>query len=1686
MQSKFKKAVFSIILIIMMIAMAGQNVIYAVDIKQGPIYINGSQVIEEIDGKGIMYTWDFGEQINGHAVSDYVRKMQKVNDPDEGIVKATNFYCLRAAVDPGNQYDYGYDMIDHKQAIGDLEGEKYSVYRDTVSEEIYIPLMWIFDHMYVEGSSSITIDKLLENAGIKRIHDDYYNSDYLYAPEGWYNDFDHDRPFVVNDNGTIKDVMLDEAEVKVAQQLAIWYFTNGVAPDPDNEYYKKIYTTEENRYERNALSYITKKIFNDSSYSETDVDYMKKEQIAILCNYFIEKALEAKENGYESQTNTNTASLDIHMAEGGKVEKVNSKYVIGPLIIDANGVIENLSLVVKKGNQTISNVELKKENQEPLSSVQANEKFFVEISEGDMTETLNLQVSANTMVTTKTLWVPGDPSGTTQPVVEYTRETSPIDKVLQVNRPDVKLFDLALRKEIIKVNNKTTFNNEQNYDATRTINIDTATISSGTTTATYNHRKDPIVVNTGDTVTYRIHIYNEGDIDGYASIIVDRLANGLELVEGITEVTSSKNNKYGVSYVQDTHVITFTLNSSTTPEVIEAYKGGNNLDEDYIDITCKVTQKANAESKHYLSNVAYIAEARDKDKEKVDYDRYIKENNHESSPDNVNGIPTSADELNVTNKDNVYHGSTDKDIFTDTNNETDYFAGQEDDDDFETVVVLPKEFDLKLMKNISKIISGTNVDENVRNLRVENYENLKPYGEITTANYQVKKAPIMVKTGDFITYTLTIYNEGELDGYATEISEDIPEGLEFVEDDPTNIKFEWEMYDENGEHKVTDVSQAKILKTNYLSKAKSSDKRKNLLHAFDGENKPDSRTIEIVLKVTAEDVTKIYRNEAAITDDADENGNSVKDRDSEPKAPEYWKKEDSDECYEDGPDYPKYKEDDEDYDNIRLARFDIALRKFITKVTTDANGNFNDESKTTSYPEREPGPLVDKLNTIDPETGKVVTTATYNHSKQPILLNAGDYVLYTIRVYNEGDIVGFAPEITDHLPDYLDFVTGTNFSVNSKWEQDPNNSRIIKTKALANERLEPFNGTSLDFADVEIICKVNENVSSNMKLTNIAEITQYADENGNRNKDIDSVPNDLEYPQNKENVEKYKDTEIERGDSYIPGQEDDDDFEKVVVRGPGKYDVILIKEDENGEDLNSKATFEVNGETKEVTGRLIIADDVVINANNVNTPDVYTVKETIPPDDYCTFDGIITITASKKITGNAYSLDKLDYEVKDKDGNKMDTTDAKVYLKDGNIYVEVVDHEKKDFDLALRKFITNISGNDVTSRIPSVSYENGKITYTHPKDVVTVHVDDIVTYTLRVFNEGELDGYAEKISDDIPEYLEFLPDNDINKEYRWVMLDKDGKETTDVKEAVRIMTDYTSRANGIEKNLLKAFDPNAGISDTNPAHLDVKVAFKVKDPNSNKYVIVNKAQISEDADENGNPIDDIDSIPDKWNDGEDDQDYENVKVEYFDLALLKYVTKVIVTDNGKTTTRNTGNTGADTDIMPKVEIHKKKVKTTVVKFEYTIKITNEGDIAGYAKEITDYVPNGLKFYAADNTGWTDEGNNVISTKLLENTLLQPGESATVKVVLRWINGENNLQTKINIAEISEDYNDKDVPDRDSTPDNQKEGEDDIDDAPVILGIKTGMTENIIMYIGVSLIILTVLGTGIVLIKKFVL
>ncbi len=1155
-----------------------------------------------------------------------------------------------------------------------------------------------------------------------------------------------------------------------------------------------------------------------------------------------------------------------------------------------------------------------------------------------------------------------------------------------------KPFDLALRKYITQIDDTVLANDNR----TRIPTINSTNLENGSEmTAKYNHRKDPVPVKTNSIVTYNITIYNEGARIGYAKEIVDQLPDGLHY-EGMDEATTAK---FDADYDETNNKVTFTRKGSD--DKLEAYTDGD-PDSETLTIKCKVTATASATGSKVLTNVAWISDARDEN------DSEMKQvgDDRDSLPSN-----SPATDTPKVAKDNMenYKGKDSNDPVSD--NKDYYWEGRQDDDDFEKLVLQANAFDLRLKKTIFDV-NGTTVPERIKSVDVSGLK----AGTDTDADIKMNKDPIKVKKGDIVKYRIRVYNEGDMDGYASEITEDVPEGLEFIYSDKTEseIKADTTLTQQEKDailHNQLIWTPSKInndtkkyieVTTNYLAKGEGLEKTQvgaNLIKAFNkekdyidtaDEKNPDYRDVYIYMKVIAENISgNVIRNEAAITKHQDANGTELPDqtpgvdRDSEPGN---WPGKD---------DHTKYQ-DDEDYDNIILEEFDLALRKFIAGLSQDVTVEESDYLKNANGKYvREPEVDTSLLETEGAD-GKIITTAEYNHPKDPLLINESDYIIYDIRVYNEGDVDGYASEIIDYLPDGLDYVD-CDFNKTNGWQYDET-TRTIKTTILKDKLIEAkkeltVSGTNanryeLDYEDVQIMCKLNGKVKVDVIQTNMAEITQDKDKDNKDVEDRDSQPNNFDEP----DEDKKPTFKEEIKDSYVPGDQDDDDFEKVQV---------------------------------------------------------------------------------------------------------------------------------KPFDLALRKFITKIQDQSVTSRIPQVKYdaENQKITYEHGKDPLEVGTGMVVEYTIRVFNEGARAGYAAQILDDIPEGLKFLPDNDTNTEYRWVMYRKlregetvaqiegqtivqDGQtyvKTENVDEAEVIVTDYLSKEQGesgmlaqeidpetglnINPNLLHAFNKDEEISDTNPEYKDVKVAFEVVEPNTSDKIIVNSAQISKDTDEKGNEVEDTDSEPGKWTEGEDDQDKEYLKLTYFDLALRKWVTQAIVIENGKQTVTQTGHTPEqDPEPIVKVDLDRKKLDSVTVKFRYSIRITNQGDIAGYAKEITDYVPEGLKFLAEDNPGWTDAGNNVIKTNLLADRLLQPGESADIEVVLTWINAQDNMGLKTNTAEISEDYNDRGIPDRDSTPDNKKPGEDDIDDAPVMLSVKTGQ---IPMYTALGFSILSIIAGGVTLIKKYV-
>lgn len=195
----------------------------------------------------------------------------------------------------------------------------------------------------------------------------------------------------------------------------------------------------------------------------------------------------------------------------------------------------------------------------------------------------------------------------------------------------------------------------------------------------------------------------------------------------------------------------------------------------------------------------------------------------------------------------------------------------------------------------------------------------------------------------------------------------------------------------------------------------------------------------------------------------------------------------------------------------------------------------------------------------------------------------------------------------------------------------------------------------------------------------------------------------------------------------------------------------------------------------------------------------------------------------------------------------------------------------------------------------------------------------------------------------------------------------------------------------------------------------------------------------------------------------------------FDLELNKYITKVTVQNNSGTTEYNYNN-----EQLAKVEIKAKQMASSTVLVEYQIEVKNNGAVPGTATVIADYLPKGLKFNSEMNTNWYQGTDGNLYTEELKDIMLEPGESKQVKLVLTKAMTSNSTGTFTNAAEIYEDKNDFGLVDTNSTPANKEEKENDYSTAELIISTATGSP---MMYIGIIITSMIILGGGIYLINK---
>jgi len=464
--------------------------------------------------------------------------------------------------------------------------------------------------------------------------------------------------------------------------------------------------------------------------------------------------------------------------------------------------------------------------------------------------------------------------------------------------------------------------------------------------------------------------------------------------------------------------------------------------------------------------------------------------------------------------------------------------------------------------------------------------------------------------------------------------------------------------------------------------------------------------------------------------------------------------------------------------------------------------------------------------------------------------NAGDDVVYSISVINQGSIDAAFVEVSDYIP------TGMSLSTN-----DTNGWATTATSAVTTIVPSIPAGETVS---VDIILTIDATFAGG-DLVNYAEISE------DNNDDVDSDPDND--PNNDAGGEPNGDTDnVTDGTG---GDEDDHDPELISVGEPEIFDLALTK------------MLAANQSTTVVPGDFITYDITVYNqgdiiAQNIEVVDYLPTGMTLADTNWTTG---VNNTATTLITGslapNASTTVSITVELsttisagsltnyaeisnaEDENGDSRTDIDSSADNNDNN------DGPATDDD------INNTNGDEDDHDPATINIEEpGTFDLALTKSLATgqsaqVDIGDVITYEVTVYNQGEITAQNVEVIDYLPIGMEVIVSN-------WIAGSNNTATTT----------------------IAGPIAP--GGSET--VSLTVQVMVGAANGSA-----VNYAEITGAEDENGEQQDDIDSTPDNDdsndgsvtddainNEGGDEDDHDPAEVfigeeGIFDLALVKAV-----------------------------------------------------------------------------------------------------------------------------------------------------------------------------------------------------
>lgn len=347
-------------------------------------------------------------------------------------------------------------------------------------------------------------------------------------------------------------------------------------------------------------------------------------------------------------------------------------------------------------------------------------------------------------------------------------------------------------------------------------------------------------------------------------------------------------------------------------------------------------------------------------------------------------------------------------------------------------------------------------------------------------------------------------------------------------------------------------------------------------------------------------------------------------------------------------------------------------------------------------------------------------------------------------------------------------------------------------------------------------------------------------------------------------------------------------------------------------------------------------------------------------------------------------------------------------------------------------------------------------------DGVTVNKNEKIRYEITIQNKGKIDAKEVIVQTPIPAWSSYVQENIIQNSTNSMIEEKYYSSINtlqwnieEIKAGEEQKLEFYLKANKIP-TILEYYSSNPNFIKENEVVLinlkikakDLKIGINNKESTIKTYIQANNINLKEISQK-------IYNI-----------DMGLIVKKKIDLKIENTISKV---------TLNTKNGNKeyifDNVSLAKVEVKSKELAGAMVLIEYTIKVTNVGDLPENASSIMVY-KNQLQFNSGINTVWYQGTDGNYYTSSLERITINPGETKEIKILLiKNLNSNNtgNIETKV---AIDKTYNDKNLEDNDKQNNENK--------AECIIMVATGEKVINIVIILAGLIILIVI---IILVKK---